>query len=81
MIRIKTLEMEATFKKDSEGVVTMSEEKLLNEVENKEMGDQTILSMSKEISDFNQKELTIIKASLNKGEERTIKYTQKRLME
>lgn len=81
MIRIKTLEMEATFKKDSEGVVTMSEEKLLNEVENKEMGDQTILSMSKEISDFNQKELTIVKASLNKGEERTIKYTQKRLME
>lgn len=81
MIRIKTLEMEATFKKDSEGVVTMSEEKILNEVENREMGDQTILSMSKEISDFNQKELTIIKASLNKGEERTIKYTQKRLME
>ena len=81
MIRIKTLEMEATFRKDEEGVIKMTDEKILKEIESNEADDLGILRMAKEVSDYNQKELTIVKASLNKGEERTVRYTQKRLQE
>ena len=64
MIKIKTFEMEATFKKDESGAVSMSDEKVIKESESVDSPSNSILGLAKEVSDFNQKELAIVKASI-----------------
>lgn len=81
MVNIRTFEMSATVSKDTDGTVKLTEVKELKELSREEFDDTSILRCSKEVSDFNQKELKLISTALNPGETREISYQEQRVME